>query len=139
MKKLIYIFPAVALFFFSCSTTSPKPECGKIMCTLEFRMLQVHFKDSSGNSLVVKNYSAINKRTGESTITQGELLNPNSQGVYVVANDADVKKFSEAGDVIIVSASHPTTNKKATAEFVITGGMCACHINKVSGPSEIML
>lgn len=102
-------------------------------------MVQVTFKDSSGNPLVVKDYSAINKRTGESTVRNNESTTLNAQGIYVVASDADVKKLSEAGDVVTVSASHPTTSKKTTAEFVVTGGVCACHINKVSGPAEIVL
>ena len=102
-------------------------------------MVQVKFKDMSGDAVAVKDFSAINKRTGESTVQNNDPATVNNQGNYTVASDADVKKLSESGDVITVSATHPTTNKKASAEFVVTGGKCACHINKVSGPSEITL
>lgn len=102
-------------------------------------MVQVTFKDSSGTPLTVKDFSAVNKRTGESTVQNNEPFAGINQGVYTVASDAYVKKLSEKGDVIRVSASHAVTGKNAVAEFVVSGGACACHINKVSGPSEIVL
>ncbi|MEJ7691945.1 hypothetical protein [Daejeonella sp.] len=140
MKKLIYIFSFSLVFVFACSATKTEPvECAQMICTQEFRMVQVKFKDAAGNPVTVKDYSAINKRTGTSTVQNNEPVTVNNQGIYTVASDADVKKLSEAGDVITVSATHPTTNNKVTAEFVVNGGKCACHINKVSGPSEVIL
>lgn len=102
-------------------------------------MVQVKFKDASGNPVTVKDYSAINKRTNQSTVQNNEPPTANNQGIYTVASDADVRTLSESGDAIIVSATHPTTKKKVTAEFIVNGGKCACHINKVSGPMEIVL
>ncbi len=102
-------------------------------------MVQVKFKNASGNPVSVKDFSAINKRTGESTVQNNEPPTVNNQGIYTVASDADVKKLTESGDVITVSATHPATNKTTSAEFVVSGGKCACHITKVSGPAEITL
>lgn len=102
-------------------------------------MVQVKFKDTAGNPVTVKDFSAINKRTNQSTVQNNEPSTVNNQGLYTVASDADVKTLSESGDVITVTATHPTTNKKVSAEFVVNGGKCACHISKVSGPTEIVL
>ena len=136
MKNIVYIFLLASLTFFACSATKTSPaNCENMICTQEFRTVQVKFKDASGNPVTVKNFSTINKRTGASTVPKDEP--GNSQGNYTVASDADVRKFSESGDVISVSATHPTTNNKTTAEFVVSGGICACHINKISGPAEI--
>lgn len=139
MKKLVYLFFISVSFLVACSATKTNPvECGEMICTQEFRMVQVKFKDAAGDPVVVKDYSAINKRTGASTVQNNDPVTENNRGFYIVASDADVKNLSESGDVIIVNATHPTTNKKVTAEFVVNGGLCACHINKVSGPSEIV-
>jgi len=102
-------------------------------------MVQVKLKDASGNPLTVTDFSAINKRTGESTVQNNEPPNPNNQGNYTVASDADVRNLTQSGDIITVTATHPTTNKKASVNFLISGGKCACHITKVSGPKEIIL
>lgn len=137
MNTFINVFSIVIILFSACSTTN-QSECGNIICTQEFRMVQVKFSDASGNPVAVKDFTAINKRTGESTAQNNEPETINNQGNYTLASDADVKKLSEAGDVIIVSATHPISNKKIEAEFVVSGGMCACHISKVSGPAELI-
>ncbi|WP_411273599.1 hypothetical protein [Daejeonella sp.] len=140
MKSQFFIFLAVTILIFSC--TAPKlntSPCEPMMCTQEFRMVQVKFKDSSGKPLTVKDFSAINKRTGESTVQNNEPVTVINQGIYTVASDADLKKLSETGDIIIVTASHPRTNEKISADFVVSGGKCACHINKISGPAEVTL
>lgn len=102
-------------------------------------MVQVKFKDSAGNPVSVRDYSAVNKRTGKSTIQNNDPATVNNQGIYNVASDADVKELSETGDIIIVNATHPISNKKVTVEFVVQGGACACHVTKVSGPTEIII
>ena len=134
MIKLIYVFSLVIFLFSACSTVN-KSECENLVCTEEFRMVEVKFIDASGNPVSVKDFAAINKRTGESTVQNNEPATINNRGNYIVASDADVKKLSEAGDVINVSATHPISNKKIEAEFVISGGICACHISQISGPA----
>ena len=135
MKQPLYVL-ILTMLLSACSATK-QPVCENTICTMEFRMIQVKFNDASGNPVVVKDYSAVNKRTGESTTQNNEPSTINNTGIYVVASDADVKKLTENGDVIIVTATHPTSNKKLTSEFVVAGGICACHVNKISGPSEL--
>jgi hypothetical protein len=137
MKKLIYSLTA-ALILSACSVNKSAP-CENTICTMEFKMIQVKFNDASGNPLAVKDFTSINKRTGESTMQNNEPTTVNNRGIYTVASDADVKKLSEAGDIITISATHPGSNKKTDTKFVVAGGACACHINKISGPAEVTL
>lgn len=134
MKKLIYILSICSLCLGACSASN-QPVCEDLICTMEFRMVQVKFIDASGNPVIVKDFSSIIKRTNNPVMKNND---PAGSGVYTVASDADLKQLSEKGDIIMVSATHPQTNKKIEAEFVVSGGLCACHINKISGPAEIL-
>ncbi|MEJ7779211.1 MAG: hypothetical protein WKF68_06445, partial [Daejeonella sp.] len=108
MNKLFCIFPVAMILGLGCSNIK-QPECENMICTQEFRMVQVKFNDASGNPVTVKDFTAINKRTGETTMQDNEPATINNQGIYTVASDADVKKLTESGDVIMVSASHPVS------------------------------
>ena len=140
MKSPYYILLAASISLFSCSAGKVNTSlCEPMICTQEFRMVQVKIKDALGNPVTVQNFKAINKRTGKSTIQDNDPVTISNQGNYTVASDADVKEISETGDSITVTAVHPETNKKVTADFVVSGGKCACHINKISGPAELTL
>ncbi|MES2873079.1 MAG: hypothetical protein V4708_05105 [Bacteroidota bacterium] len=140
MKSICYISLSVTILLFSCVAGKVNTSaCEPMICTQEFRMVQVRIKDAWGNPVAVKDFTAINKRTGKSTVQDNEPATVNNQGIYTVASDADVKNLSNSGDVIKVTATHPATNKTVSYEFVVSGGKCACHINKVSGPEDITL
>lgn len=125
------------LLFAACSTTN-QPECGELICSQEFRMVQVKFIDAAGNGVTVKDFSAINQRTKKSMTQNNEPPTINNQGNYIVASDADRTGLSEKGDTIVVSATHPESNKTVKGEFVVSGGICVCHISRISGPAEIV-
>lgn len=134
--KILSIFSSLCLLLLvSCSEKVLKEECPDVICTMEFRSLSVQFKDASGKPVAVKDYTAIIKRTGETTTTTSEN---NNNGNYLVVSDSDTKKLSEAGDTIEVSATNPLTNQRKTVQFVVKGGKCACHIEKISGPEEVV-
>lgn len=135
MKSLQNFFLILGVFLGSCSGSEPAV-CQDMVCTMEFRTITVKFLDDSGNPLLVNNYSAVNKRTGRS-MSQTSIIN--GLGIYVVASDADLKEFSEKGDIVLVSASNPNNNFKVSAEFVISGGLCICHVSKISGPETIKI
>lgn len=140
MKSPFYKFLAMTILLFSCSGAKINTsQCEPMICTQEFRMVQVKIKDALGNPVIVKDFTAINKRTGKSTVQNNDPVTISNQGNYTVASDADVKELSETGDSITITAVHPETNKKISAEFVVSGGKCACHINKISGPAELTL
>jgi hypothetical protein len=133
MKSLQNLFLILGVFLGSCSDTEI---CEDMACTTEFRMIRVKFLDDSGNHLFVNDYSAVNKRTGRS-MSQTNIMQ--GKGIYVVASDSDLSELSEKGDIVIVTASNPKNNSKASAEFVISGGLCICHVGKISGPETIKI
>ena len=135
MKGLQTIFLILCLFLVSCSGSDPIV-CEDKACSMEFRMVTVKFIDDSGNAQIVKDYSAVNKRTGRS-MTQTSTMG--GQGIYVVASDSDLTDLSEKGDIVLVTATNPKNNTKVQAEFVIGGGLCICHISKISGPETIKI
>ena len=135
--KVLSIFSSLCLLFLvSCSEKILKEECPDVICTMEFRSIPIHFKDASGKSISVKNFSAVIRRTGESTLAAKDTINNN--GNYLVVSDSDTKNLSEKGDTIDVSATNPLTNQRKTVQLVVKGGRCACHIEKVSGPEEVV-
>ena len=131
MKKFIILF--IATLVVSCSDSS---DCGDIVCTMEFRMITVKFVDTNGSPQIVKDFKVVNKRTGEIITPVSDMTN---QGLYVVASDSDLLKLSEKGDNLLVSATDSKTNAKVQAEYLIAGGVCSCHVTKISGPDTVKL
>lgn len=113
-------------------------DCPPKACTMEFRTVGVVFTDSSGDTLQVKNFSARLKSKGEK-LPSAESDSPATLNqFYLVATDGDKSALSIQGDTVQVSATHPRTGQTKTTDFVISGGRCECHINKVSGPETIV-
>lgn len=135
------LFCIIALFLSSCTDqlltegrdTEP---CPPMACTQEFRSVVVTFKNSAGNPITVKSFTAAIRRTGK-TPQSGAVDAVHFKGNYAVVTDSDTKNLLSQGDTIDVSAVNPGTNQKKTAQFVVSGGKCACHIEKISGPQEI--
>ena len=135
MKGVSNFFLILVVFLSSCSSSEPAV-CENMVCTKEFRTITVKFIDDYGDPLLVNNFSAVNKRTGRSMSQTNSIQ---GLGIYVVASDADQKELSEKGDIVLVSASNPKNNSKVSAEFVISGGLCICHVSKISGPEIIKI
>ena len=135
MKGFPVFFLILLVFLVSCSSSETEI-CEATVCTKEFRTITVKFLDDNGSPVIVTSYSAVNKRTGRS-MSQTNIMQ--GKGIYVVASDSDLSELSEKGDIVIVTASNPKNNSKASAEFVISGGLCICHVGKISGPETIKI
>lgn len=133
MKKLLGFLLILGTLLISCSE---KLDCEDMVCTKEFRMITVKFVDANGNPQIVKGFTSINKRTGEVLTPNNDTVN---QGIYVVASDSDILKLSEKGDNVLVSATDSKTNVKLQVEYLIAGGLCSCHVTKISGPDTVKL
>ena len=107
------------------------------MCTQEFRSVNVTFKNASGAPITVKDFTSVIRRTGKK-LQSGAADAVNSPRSYVVITDSDTENLLADGDIIDVSAVNLQTNQNKTAQFVVSCGKCACHINKISGPTEIV-
>ena len=126
--KFPYLLPFFALFVVSCSEQVVEADCPSLICTQEFRTVSLRFEDASGQPITVKDFSAIIRRTGKST-QAFEVDTVNFKGNYAVVTDSDT---------IDVSAVNPKTNQKKSTSFVVSGGKCACHIEKISGPEKVV-
>jgi len=140
MKKHTYsILILLAVLATGCELNEPRPSddrpCGPKTCTEEFASITVKFVDKIGNTLAVNDFKSINSRTGLAVKYAGPYPTSGAAS-YTVANDSDLKEFSETGDEVVVSGTNPVTGQVKTASFTISGG-CACHIHKVSGPTQI--
>ena len=135
MYKYVLILLCAALFT-SCDKKEPS-DCGAIACTLEFRSVGISFTDKDGNPAAVKNYSAINQRTGESVKIPGAPNLTLLQGTFIVVDDSHRKSLSAEGDEIKVTGTSEATNQTKSAIVKVAGGECSCHIEKLSGPDKI--
>jgi len=133
MKRYLSLFLVGALFLGSCSDSAVCPD---MVCTKEFRTVTIRFVNAEGNPQQVKDFTVLNKRTGEIMTPLSDMA---GQGLYVVASDSDLAKLSEKGDNIQVTATDIKTNTKLQADFVISGGICSCHISKISGPDTVKI
>lgn len=120
----------------SCDKKEPA-DCEARPCTQEFRMISIHFTDKDGNPTAVKNYSAINQRTGDSIKSASSAQMNMVQGSFIVVDDSHLKKLSAEGDEIKVSATSEATGQTKSAILKVAGGKCACHILKISGPEKV--
>jgi len=136
MKCSLYCLLAIGLIASSCKTTKERA-CEDLVCTMEFRTVTVKFLDNLGKPVVVKDFRSINLRNHES-MRGGRLDADTAKGIYTVASDANLKGLTNKGDTVLVFAKHPLSNVLKEGKFVISGGVCACHIAKVSGPDTIV-
>ncbi|WP_207427474.1 hypothetical protein [Pedobacter sp. SYSU D00535] len=135
--KLTFLTLALATILTSCNDVITQEQCENMMCTQQFAAVTVQFKNQSGDLVQVEDFSAVIRRTEKPTSAVAHKSSfPDN--FYPIATDADKNILRTEGDIIDVSARHPLTKQTKTAEFVITGGKCTCHIAKKSGPEVII-
>lgn len=132
MKVTSIILLACCLALSGCVKSS----CPTV-CTEELAMVTVKYKDAAGAAIAVNGFNAVNARTGE--VYQYVQPDPSQfKGTYIVVTDAHKLGLSAAGDTIKVTAMHPQTQQQNNSTFVVAGGDCTCHIEKRSGPAEVI-
>lgn len=132
MKYRLIIILACCFALAGCIKSS----CPAV-CTEELVVVTVKYKDASGDALAVKDFKAQNARTGE--VYQYVQPDPAQfKGTYIVVTDANKPGLSAQGDTINVSAVHPQTNEQKSAKLVVSGGDCTCHVEKQSGPENVV-
>lgn len=121
-------FPVMLLAVLAINTCNQAEEkCPDKACTMMFASVPVSYNKS------VKDFKAVNLRTGQD-VTHKDQTTGNT---FTVVDDSDLKKLSEAGDDIELTATDSATNITRKDTVKITGGKCACHVERVSGPTEI--
>lgn len=124
----------------SCKKKTTGSTCEDTFCTADFRALMIQYLDNKGVSTEVKDFSVTNQRTGEKLIVnQSIAINSGlNRGYYVVIDDGHRKDLSEAGDDLKITATSEITNQTKSVIMKVKGGKCACHIQKVSGPENVI-
>lgn len=143
MIRVVMFCLSVCLFMAGCATKKNKQDnaeidCPPKPCTMEFRTVGVIFKDSTGDTLVVKDFSAKIKGSDKKLPSADSESASTENPSYLIANDGDKSALSVEGDTLLISATHPSSGKIKTTEIVVSGGRCECHINKVSGDQTIV-
>ena len=112
-------------------------ECGEIFCTLELRLITVFIQDADGNPVALDAYEVINLENGENLPTfssDADFEAAQQTGVYPIAGDGTFPINQEAelqirgfiNDVEVITSNY----------MVATD---CCHINLVSGATELIL
>jgi hypothetical protein len=129
---LLVALPAVG----GCSLTRPNDGPGDCICTMEFRTIGVRVVDAAGQPVTGLAVTVTNERTGAVVEVDQDAAGPPAAGSYVVISDAQVQAVSEAGDRLTFRATGG--GRVAEATFVVSRDACSCHIEKESGPDEIV-
>lgn len=121
----------------SCKKKTTDSDCKNKICTEEFRSIVIRFVDNKALDTEVKDVSVVNQRTGEKVYANSAATANLTKGAYIVVDDGNTKSFSEEGDDLKITGTSVETKQTKSAIIKVTGGICACHINKVSGPEQI--
>ncbi|RVU02010.1 hypothetical protein EOD41_08650 [Mucilaginibacter limnophilus] len=136
MKKLFALILLAAIFS-ACKSkkqqTQNAQDCPDKPCTMMFASVPVRYADKNGQPVSVKNFKAVILRTNED-ITHTDN---HTGSMFTVADDSDRKKLTEAGDNILITATDSASNVTRTDTIKVAGGVCSCHVVRVSGPEEI--
>lgn len=137
MVKKIVLAVVIAAFLGCHKNGQKQPVCAPQQCTDIFITIGVHFADKDGKAVDVKNYTVVNQRTKERMYVKLAATYDLIPGFFLIVDDTMRSELSTSGDDVLVSATHPTTNQTKTAMFKLSGG-CNCHVQKLSGPDEIV-
>ncbi|MEJ2879841.1 hypothetical protein [Pedobacter sp. GR22-6] len=134
MKKTLLLLLFAALMG-SCKEENQ--DCENKICTEVFTSVTIQFVDNKGEAAELKSYSVVNERTGEVLKSSLSATVNLIKGTYIVADDGHLLNLSNDGDQLKVTGTSMETNQTKSASVKIRGGKCACHIEKVSGASQI--
>lgn len=137
MYKIAYVL-FCAIVFIACHKKEDPADCEPRVCTEEFRSLLISFTDKDGKGVAVKDYSVINMSTGQLIKTRVVASLTLVAGTFVVIDDSQRGKVSAAGDELKITGTYETTGQTKSAIVKVSGGKCACHIEKISGPEKIV-
>lgn len=136
MKKIaLVLLLGVALL--TCKKNKTTSDCGDKICTEEFASVMLKFVDNKGAGAEVKDFNVINQRTGERVTANSSISTSTIKGVFIIVDDNNKLGLSEQGDDLKITGTSVETGQTKSDVIKVSGGKCACHINKVSGPQQL--
>ncbi|WP_316793947.1 hypothetical protein [Pedobacter frigoris] len=136
MKKIALLL-LMGTAMLSCQKDRGRSGCEDKMCTYEYRSVSIRFVDKNGAPAEVTDFSVVNQRTGEKIYASSAAAINMIKGSFLVVDDGNLYSLSEAGDNLKVTGTSVETKQTKSAVLKISGGKCACHISKISGPDQI--
>jgi len=124
-----------ALLFGGC-TAQRTADCPNVMCTQDFRYVTVQLISGKGGDPDMKNYDVLVKSSGKklnSNPGPDAAANPNT---IIIADDSNLKTLNPKGEALVLSISR-NDGSVLNTPFVVSGGVCNCHVSKISGPDQI--
>lgn len=134
MKIIVFV---TALFLLSAcvSQQETKTKCGSVVCTDEFIMIPVKVIATKSSSVDFKTYKIINLATGKE-VKSNSWPGRDNPGTIVIADDGHRKAFPEKGADLELQITRKD-DRVVKQDYKISGGKCACHVAKLSGPDQV--
>lgn len=135
-KKQLALLPlAFLLLAGKCKTTDPKTDCRTVMCTMDFRMINIVLKDKSGNFFKADKVETF---TESGTLIYSQT-NPNSlpDSNYTVIDDGNLKDLQKNVNTNVEFKIYKDSKVVKTVKYVVTAD--CCHVSKVNGDGEVIV
>jgi len=136
MKKIVLVL-LLGVALLTCKKNKTTSDCGDKICTEEFASVMLKFVDNKGAGAEVKDFNVINQRTGERVMANSSISTSTIKGVFIIVDDNNKLGLSEQGDDLKITGTSVETGQTKSDVIKVSGGKCACHINKISGPQQI--
>lgn len=134
----IKLILAGLLFLAACSSQKPQGNgCPTVMCTEIFKMIPVKLITTSGKEAEFKSYKIVEVATGKEIKLNNDLPNTaDNAKTLIVADDSQLRNLAENGTDLQLQITR-TDDKVVKVNYEISGGKCACHVAKLSGPDQV--
>jgi len=133
-----FLILALAVFLIACDKRTGT-DCADKVCDESFAMIMISFVDKDGAPVSITKFSAVNQRTLDTIKAPSSAYTNTIPGAFVVVDDNYLDKLRKNGDDIKVSGTYEATGATKSAVIKVSGGECACHVIKVSGPDKIVV
>ncbi|WP_412466898.1 hypothetical protein [Pedobacter sp. KLB.chiD] len=136
MKKITLAL-LVGITLLTCKKNKTTSDCGDKICTEEFASIMIKFVDNKGSGIEVKDFDVINQRTGKRIMANSSISTNTTKGVFIIVDDQNKADLSEQGDDLKIMGTAVDTQQTKSVVVKVSGGKCACHIVKISGPDQV--
>lgn len=134
MKIIVFLIALLGLT--ACvSQEETHTKCGSVVCTDEFIMIPIKVIATQSNKVDFKRYKVINLATGKE-IKSNNWPGKDNPGTLVIADDGHRRSFSEKGTDLQLQITRKD-DRIVKVNYKISGGPCACHVSKISGPDQV--
>jgi hypothetical protein len=137
MKTKLILLALLSVAACKSQKKSSNNGCEAVMCTQEFKMIPVKLISTSGKEVNFKSYKIMEVATGKEVKNNNDLPNTGENAnTLIIADDSHLRQFAEKGTDLQLQITR-ADDKVVKADFKISGGKCACHVAKLTGPDQV--